>query len=66
MLFLWERPVSHVIPVALKHVVLWLLLCFSQSGIKLLPGREKYSCTGTELVMLSRVLQIFTIEIERD
>jgi hypothetical protein len=48
---------SHVVPVALKHLVRWLL-CLIQSGVKL-------SGIGTEFVM-SRVLLIFVIEIERD
>jgi hypothetical protein len=33
---------------------------------KLLTEREKYSCAGTELVMLSGVLLILVIVIERD
>jgi hypothetical protein len=31
----------------------------------MLPGRQKYSGTGTEVVMLPGVLLIFLIEIER-
>jgi hypothetical protein len=43
VLFLWECLVSHVIPVALKHFVRWLL-CLIQSGRKLGWEREVFWC----------------------